>query len=162
MLVRCPVAQEVAGTQAFGERECSALGLLHSGALRAHRNLVSLHHIMGFSYSSVGKESACNAGDLGLIPGSGKSPGEGNGNSIQCSFLPGEFHGQRSMVGYSLTPLFSSYLGFPGTARSKEPTCQCRRCKRHGFNPWVGRSPGGGLGNPLQYSHLENLMDRGA
>ena len=32
------------------------------------------------------------------IPGSGKSPGEGNGNSLQ---LPGEFHGQRSLVGYS-------------------------------------------------------------
>ena len=100
--------------------------------------------------------------DAGLIPGSGKSPGEGNGNSIQCSFLPGEFHGQRSMVGFSLTPLFSSYLGFPGAARSKEPTCQCWRCTRHGFNLWVGRSPGRGRGNPLQYSWLENLMDRGA
>ena len=33
--------------------------------------------------SSVGKESTCNAGDLGLIPGSGRSPGEGNGNPLQ-------------------------------------------------------------------------------
>ena len=56
---------------------------------------------MGFPGSSDGKESACSAGDLGLIPGSGKSPGEGNGNSIQCSFLPGEFHGQKSLAGYS-------------------------------------------------------------
>ena len=32
---------------------------------------------------SEGKESACNAGDLGLIPGSGRSPGEGNGNPLQ-------------------------------------------------------------------------------
>ena len=71
-------------------------------------------------------------------------------------------HGQRRLVGHSLTPLFSSYLGFPGGSRRKEPTCQCRRCKRHGFSPWVGRTPGGGHGNPLQYSHLENLMDRGA
>ena len=31
-----------------------------------------------------------------------------------------------------------------------------------GFDPWVGRSPGGGHGNPLQYSCLENPMDRGA
>ena len=37
--------------------------------------------------SSVGKESACNAGDLGSIPGSGRSPGEGNGNSLQYSCL---------------------------------------------------------------------------
>ena len=35
----------------------------------------------------AGKESACNAGDLGLIPGMGKSPGEGNGNPLQCSSL---------------------------------------------------------------------------
>ena len=32
-------------------------------------------------------ETACNAGDLGLIPGSGRSSGEGNGNSLQCSYL---------------------------------------------------------------------------
>ena len=32
---------------------------------------------------------------------------------------------------------------------------------RHGFNPWVGRSPGGEHGNPFQYSCLENPMDRG-
>ena len=35
--------------------------------------------------SSVGKESACNAGDLSLIPGSGRSPGEGNGSPLQYS-----------------------------------------------------------------------------
>ena len=35
----------------------------------------------GFPHSSVGKESACNAGDLGLIPGSGRSPGGGHGHS---------------------------------------------------------------------------------
>ena len=36
---------------------------------------------------SISKESACKAGDPGSIPGSGKSPGEGNGNPLQCSFL---------------------------------------------------------------------------
>ena len=36
---------------------------------------------------SVGKESACNAGDPGLIPRSGRSPGEGNGNPLQYSCL---------------------------------------------------------------------------
>ena len=34
--------------------------------------------------------------------------------------------------------------------------------KRYGFDPWVGRSPGEGHGNPLQYSCLENAMDKGA
>ena len=41
----------------------------------------------GFPHSSVGKESACNAGDPGLIPGSGRSPGEGNVNPLQYSCL---------------------------------------------------------------------------
>ena len=41
----------------------------------------------GFPYSSDGKESACNAGDLGSIPGSGRSPGEENGNPLQYSSL---------------------------------------------------------------------------
>ena len=48
---------------------------------------------------SEGKESACNAGHPGLIPGLGRSPGEGNGNPFQ--FLPGEFRGQRSLAVYS-------------------------------------------------------------
>ena len=39
--------------------------------------------MMGFPHSSVSKESACNAGNPGLIPGSGRSPGEGNGNLLQ-------------------------------------------------------------------------------
>ena len=52
--------------------------------------------------------------------------------------------------------------GFPGGASGKEPTCQCRRCQRRGFGPWFRRSPGGGHGNPLQHSCLENPMDRGA
>ena len=41
----------------------------------------------GFPGGSGGKESACNAGDPGLIPGSGRSPGEGNGNPLQYSRL---------------------------------------------------------------------------
>ena len=42
---------------------------------------------MGFPGDSAAKESACNAGDLGLIPGLGKSPGEGNGYPLQYSGL---------------------------------------------------------------------------
>ena len=41
----------------------------------------------GFPHSSVGKESACSAGDTGSIPGSGRSPGEGNGKPLQYSCL---------------------------------------------------------------------------
>ena len=42
---------------------------------------------MGFPRGSDGKESACNEGALGSIPGSGTSPGEGNGYPLQYSFL---------------------------------------------------------------------------
>ena len=44
-----------------------------------------LHTIWGFPGGSDGKESACNAGDLGLISGVGRSTGEGNGNPLQYS-----------------------------------------------------------------------------
>ena len=43
--------------------------------------------IGGFPGGSDGKESACSAGDSGLIPGPGRSPGEGNGNPLQYSCL---------------------------------------------------------------------------
>ena len=41
----------------------------------------------GFPCGSAGKESACNAGDLGSIPGLGRSPGEGKGYPLQCPGL---------------------------------------------------------------------------
>ena len=84
---------------------------------------------MGFPHNSVGKESACNAENTGLIPGSGKSPEEG--------------------IDYPL-PVF---LGFPGGSVSKEPTCDTGEL---GSIPGLGRSRGGGHGNPIQYSCLEN------
>ena len=78
--------------------------------------------------------------------------------------------GWQSRLGWlgflSCSPSFSRNpdqpSGFPGGASGKESTCQCGRHKRHGFDPWVRKIPGGGHGNPLQYSCLENPMDRGA
>ena len=56
--------------------------------------MASVCIIFGVSQiAQIVKEPAYNAGDLGLIPGSGRSPKE---------FLPGESHGQRSLVGYRL------------------------------------------------------------
>ena len=75
---------------------------------------------------------ACNAGDLGLIAGSGRSPGEGNG-------LP--------------TPVF---LGFPGGSAGRESTCNAGDL---GLIPGLGRFPGEGKGYAHQYSGLENSMD---
>ena len=49
---------------------------------------------MDFPGGSDGKESACNAGDMGLIPGSGRSPGEGNGDPLQYSCLENPWTGE--------------------------------------------------------------------
>ena len=57
-------------------------------------------NVLGFPGGSVGKESACNAGDLGLIPELGRSHGEGNGYPPQSVFWPGEFHGLYSPWGH--------------------------------------------------------------
>ena len=86
-----------------------------------------------FPDGSVGKESACNAEDPGLIPGSGRSAGEGQGR------LP--------------TPVF---LNFPGGSAGKEST---RNSGDLGSIPGLGRSLGEGKGYPLPYSALENSMD---
>ena len=51
------------------------------------RRFTYLSHYMGFPGSSDGKKSTCSARDLGLIPGLGRSPGEGTGNLLQYSYL---------------------------------------------------------------------------
>ena len=75
-------------------------------------------------------------GDSGSVPRLGRSPGEGNGDPLQW-ILPGEFYGQRSLVGYSLWVPKSSILR-------------------------LGRSPGKANGHPCQHSYLESSMDRRA
>ena len=55
--------------------------------------------MMDFPGGSDSKELACNVEDLGSIPGSGRSPGEGNGNPLQDFCL--QSHEQRTLEGYS-------------------------------------------------------------
>ena len=87
--------------------------------------------VEGFPDSSVGKESACNAGDPGSIPGSGRSLGEGMGTH-------------------------SSILGLPCGSAGEESACTAGYL---GSIPRLGRSPGEGKGYPCQYSGLENSVD---
>ena len=57
-------------------------------------------YVYAYTYNSAdSKESACNAGDPGLIPGLGRSPGEGKG--YYSSIWPGQFHGQMSLAAHS-------------------------------------------------------------
>ena len=125
---------------------------------------------VGFSDSSDGKETACNAGDLGSITGLERSPREGHDNPFQYSCLENP-HGQRCLAGYSpqghkeldtIEQLrFLSMLpsGHPWWLSGKESACSAGDL---GSVPGLGRSPGGGHGNSLQYSYLENPMNRGA
>ena len=73
------------------------------------------------------KESACNVGDLGLIPGLGRSPGQGNGYPLQCSglesFMDCIVHGvakESDMTERLSLALTSVFLGFPGGSAGKE------------------------------------------
>ena len=91
--------------------------------------MISSGQYLGFPGSAAGKESACNAGDLGSIPGSGRSLGEG--------------------IVYPLQ-------GFPYGSAGKEFACDEGDL---GSIPGLGRSPGEGKGYPLQCSGLENSMD---
>ena len=87
--------------------------------------------LWGFPQSSVGKESACNAGDPGSIPGSGRSPGEGIGYALQ----------------YSWASLVAQLVKNPPAMRETWVRSLC----------WEDPLEKGKY--PLQYSGLENSMD---
>ena len=106
----------------------------------------------GFPGGVRGKEPACQCRrrkrDAGLIPGSGRSPAEGNGNWLQCSCLGnpmdrGTWPAAVHRVARSQTQLkcLSCQIGFPGGRSGREPACQCRRLKRCRFSPWVRKTP---------------------
>ena len=76
-----------------------------------------------FPGGSDGKESACNAGDLSSIPGSGRSPGEGNGNPLQYSCLenPMDRGAWQSLVTKSQAQLSDSHFDFCTPKHSLKP-----------------------------------------
>ena len=121
--------------------------------------------MQGFPGGSDSKASARNVGDPGSIPGSVRSPGEGNGNPLQYSCLENSMDGGAWWAtvhgvtkSQSQLSNFSS-LHFPGGSAGKESACTAGD---PGSVLGLGRSPGKGNGNPLQYSCLEDPMDRGA
>ena len=63
------------------------LGRYFTNYVRKYIQDVNFDILVGFPGGSEGKELACNAGDLGSIPGVGRFPGEGNDNPPQCSCL---------------------------------------------------------------------------
>ena len=77
------------GTYTLTPNTLSLKKLFLGGKNNQKTQNTNLHqpHNIKFPGGSEGKASACNAGDLGPIPGSGRSPGEGNGNPLQHSCL---------------------------------------------------------------------------
>ena len=69
-----------------------------SGKICRRKDRLPTPVFLGFPCGSAGKESDCNEEDLSLIPGLGRSPGEGEGYPLQYS-VPGEFHGLYSPWG---------------------------------------------------------------
>ena len=83
------VVFEVDGGSCFFFFNCSIINLQYCVSFRCTAECLGYTYICiyGFPGGPVGKESACNVGDLGSVPGSGRSLGEGNGNSLQYSCL---------------------------------------------------------------------------
>ena len=107
--------------------------------------------LRSFPGGSEGKASTCKAGDPGSSPGLGRSP-------YSCLEYPMD----REAPGYSprgCKELDTTSLSLSQWSDSKESTCNAGDL---GLIPGLGRSLGGGIGNPLQYSGLENFMHRGA
>ena len=117
---------------------------------------------MGFPGGSDGKASACSAGDPGSIPGSGRSPGEGNGSPFQYSCLESPMDGgawwvtvhgvAESDTAERLHFHFLPHIfGLPkGVLVVKNPPANAGDSRDTGSIPEMGRAPGGGHSNPLQ------------
>ena len=112
------------------------------------------------------KKSACSAGDPGSIPGLGRSPGEGNGNPLQYSYLENPMdrgawratvHGV-TRVGHDLVtkPPPILLLGLPCGSAVKIPPATAGDTGDSGLIPGLGRSSGEGNGNLPRYSCLGN------
>ena len=87
-----------------------------------------------FPGGSFSKESTCNVGDLGLIPGLGRSPGEGTRYPLQSSGLENSM----DCIVHGVAKRQTRLSRFHFTRRDKESICQCRR---RGFDPWVREIP---------------------
>ena len=154
-----------------------AIYTLLNSSVCAYRRLMACIHLiisayiyMGFPCGSAGKESTCSVGDLGLIPGLGRSPGEGKVYSLQDSGLENSmdcivYKAEKSQAQlsnlHSFIHVFTllnqdfwsgwnllsfALLGIPGGSGSNESSCNAGDPS---LVPGSGRSTGGGNGNPL-------------
>ena len=82
------------------KKHLQCISLIYMYQLTYSHNNFLQYVLLLFPRGSDGKKSTCNVGDLGPIPGLGRSPGGGHGNRLQYSCLENPY-GQRSLAGYS-------------------------------------------------------------
>ena len=117
---------------------------------------------MGFPGGSDSKESACNVEDLSLIPGSERSPGEGNGNPLQYFCLENPMdRGAWQATVHAVAKSQTQLTRLSSSSSSSDGKVFACNVGDLGSVPGSGRPLGDGNGNPLQYFCLENPMDRG-
>ena len=115
-----------------------------SGKIPWRRDRLPTPVFFGFPCGLAGKESAHKVGDLGSIPGLGRSPGEEKSYPLLFSGLENSMDnpwGRKEsdtteQLSLSFHIYFISIYLLPRWLSSKESMCQCRRCR---FNPWVGK-----------------------
>ena len=128
-----------------------------TSATRELRLVLSSFCQPDFPGGSAGKESTHNAGDLGSIPGLGRSLGEGKGYPLQYSGLENSMDCIVHGVTKSLTQLSNLHFHFPqkikmlalSSSAGEESDCDAGNPSSI---PGSGRSPEEGIGYPLQYS----------
>ena len=127
----------------------------------AYKN-INLYIHRDFPCSLAGKQSACNAGDQGSTPESGRFPGEGNDNPLQYSCLEKPMdRGVWQATDHAVTRVRHDlatkppyiHIGFPGRSDGKESTCNA---EDPNSTAGSGRYPEEGNSSPLQYPCLEN------
>ena len=114
--------------------------------------------IYSFPCGSADKESACNAGDLGSIPGLGRFPGERKGYPLLYSGLESSMDCIVHEVAQRWTRLSNFHFHLVAQI-VKKSACNAGDL---GSIPGSGRSLGEGHGDPLQHSFLKNSTDKGA